>query len=933
MNYEVHLPYLTAPDEFLVRLGALAREQGWGRFFAQDTRLIRLETPSMSPLLVERFTGQEAVNGLFRFEVDCLSPSAHLELEALSGAPVALGLAAENGWRWWHGYVMAAEERGADGGLARYRLTIEPWTAFLALRRNSRIFQDQTVLEAVERLCAGYSMARLRIDARPALPRRAILTQYRETDLAFLRRLLASEGLSCYFEHDPQPLNTAGLDDGLLPPAQHTLVICDSQSDWPACPQPVIRFAGRNAPGQADALQVFAERRAVTVNAVTLAAWDARQVAGVTGADDAPPVNDAVPVLEHYDGRAAQAHDTQAQAERQARLRLHAFALDGHTWHGEGAVRALGAGQGIAVSGHPNILLSRADDNRFTVLSVEHHATNNLPAAGNSPPTHSRYDNRFTAVPADAPIVPHPLPKPGAGGPHNAFVVGVENETLTTGRDHHVKLQFPWQRGVAPHPGGLSDTGTPGDEDGHAPGNERSGTWVRVAEWLAGPDWGASFLPRMGAEVLVEFIDDDLDQPLVTGQLHNGQDTPPWPAGEGSPANHPGVLSGLHLPTLDGQDWNQWQIDDAPGQLRQRLASGYAATQLNLGHLIHQPPTGSTRGAYRGEGFELRTDAWGMLRAHEGLLVSTTARPQGQSTQMDAREATAQLKAAHSLSDTLSQAATRHHALPLTTQPQQHHLDSLTGAHDAPVNGQEAKKAAPGSRTLTDPVERFAQPIIHLDTPSHAVFTTPASTVFFAGEDLSLTSQADTHLAAQHTVSAVSGEATSLFTHDGGIQAIAAHGPLSVQAHSGELEILADDSVTITCVNGEIDVKANKKIVLHCDGAAITLEGPDITLACSEFTVKGVVHGFEGPGKTYTRFPDLPGDKTTGIFKERFRLLNQKTGLPLAQIVYFIELNDGGFLYGKTDEEGFTEHASSITPQIAQIFWGKAARKRIASIG
>ena len=126
---------------------------------------------------------------------------------------------------------------------------------------------------------------------------------------------------------------------------------------------------------------------------------------------------------------------------------------------------------------------------------------------------------------------------------------------FTTERDHQVKLQFAWQRGPVPQAGGLTETGSQLDSKGNAPGNETSGTWVRVAEALSGANWGSNFTPRIGSEV------------------------PPYSAGVDSGVNHAGYLSGIHSHNLEDGGYNQWVVDDTQAQLRMRLASSSAATQ------------------------------------------------------------------------------------------------------------------------------------------------------------------------------------------------------------------------------------------------------------------------------------------------------------------------------------------------------------------
>ncbi|MBT0964264.1 type VI secretion system Vgr family protein, partial [Denitromonas iodatirespirans] len=379
-------------------------------------------------------------------------------------------------------------------------------------------------------------------------------------------------------------------------------------------------------------------------------------------------------------------------------------------------------------------------------------------------------------------------------------------------------------------------------------------TWVRVAEWLAGPNWGSHFLPRIGTDVLVDFIGGDIDRPVIVSQLFTGEDLPPFSAGVDSNANHPGVLSGWTSHNHDS-GFNQWLADDAPGQLRTRLASSATNAQLGLGHLIHHAPLSATRGPWRGSGFELRTDAWLAVRAGEGLLLSASVRSNAISTQMDASEALAQLRAAERTAKTLSDAAGRQGAQALAGNgAQTRFIDTIDpakeGKYTADVGGQPARKAQPGSRSLGEPVERFADPVILAEAPDDIGLTSPASTVFFAAEHLHATVQHDWHLAAAHTLGTTVGQAASWFSHAGGIKSIAAAGRHTLQAHTDALDILADKAATFTSSNTEIRILAKRQIVLKAGQSSVTLSGADITFACpGKFSVKGGGNAFEGPGR------------------------------------------------------------------------------------
>ena len=372
-----------------------------------------------------------------------------------------------------------------------------------------------------------------------------------------------------------------------------------------------------------------------------------------------------------------------------------------------------------------------------------------------------------------------------------------------------------------------------------------------MAEWIAGPNWGSHFLPRIGAEVLVEFAHGDIDQPRITGQLYNGEVAPPFGGGIDGTGNHPGTLSGLHTQSHDGAGTQQWLVDDTPGQLRTRLHTSLADSRLELGYLIDHQDT--SRGGLRGEGVELATEGWGNVHAGQGLLLSTTARTDGTSTQLDIGEAVSQLKGAErtaeALHDTLQQQQVpgfsgndQLTALREAVDPQEQ------GKYSGSVAGQSAMKPDPGSREPGDePVERFADARLIAESPESIAFTTPKSGVAFAGGTLHLTVQHDAQLSAGNTISSISGQHAALYAHAGPVRAIAANGPVSLQAHTGELEVLADKSVTVTATDERIDVLAKEKIVLQAGETRVTLEGGNITFECpGNFTVKGAQGPFRG---------------------------------------------------------------------------------------
>ena len=345
---------------------------------------------------------------------------------------------------------------------------------------------------------------------------------------------------------------------------------------------------------------------------------------------------------------------------------------------------------------------------------------------------------------------------------------------------------------------------------------------------------------------------------------------------------------------------------------------------MGLGHLIQQVPGSAHRGAVRGAGFEAGTQGWATLRAGEGLLVTTSARPgrygSAESTQMDAAEAVAQLRAAQDLAERLGQAARHARALDLAphaeaTRELLRHLDpAQDGAYAGPVHGQDAHKLD-AQRQPGDPVERPAAPSITFDTPCTLAQLSEASIVHYAAEDQAWVAQGDWHEAAAHTASLVACVTASLYTHEGGIQLKAARGPVSVRAHTDRLEILADQDVQILSVNDEIVVQAQQRIELVGGDSAVVLDGAHIDfITPGSFTVKAATHQWEGAAKSDAELPNLPAPELAKNWIELS--LYGHDGTPMRGIEYELTFADGTKRSGALD--GSAQQRAEAVP------WGEA---------
>lgn len=843
---------------------------------SQESRFITFESIIDDDFLIASFEADEGINQETCFNLDCLSPSAFIDLSTLLGQRASIGLAtADGGRRYWQGYVTKARALGADGSLSRYQLVMESSLAFLSLRRNSLIYQDKTPLEIVDQLLADYPQVQWRDDTQEPLAARAITTQYRETDRDFLQRLLADASLSWRIE---QQQDVHPDDEG----PGHTLVIFDSQASLalPSGEPSMLRFHRIAATEKEDAISHFNERLQITPNHFTASQWRNEQIKSIAGsaqaaAGDAAP---ELPGLDHYDSSASHLAFS-SDAQRLAQQRLDALRLSHHQYHGKGAVRTLQAGQRYQLSEHASL-----SGTEFIPLSIHHRATNNLADGLKHTDLNAAtlgkgsYRQHFQAVPVGTPIVPPHCPRPQAPACSTATVVGIADQALTTDRDHQIRLQFFWQRGRAPLAGGQTDTHSAQHPDGHATQDETSATWVPVAEALAGAHQGSSFVPRIGSEVLVEFTLGDIDRPLVVGQLYNGTNLPPFHAGDNSNANHPGSLSGIHTQSLDRGLTASWVLDDAPGQLRQGLSHSLANSRLQLGYLIDQQ--GNHRGQYRGSGIELASNGWLISRAAGGMLVSSSIRHMGQSTQMDTTEAVQQLHAAHQQADSLGAASSQGGGLGLNASdaytPLLASIDpQADGKYTAPANGQPSTKPTENARSGGEPVEAFNTPVMLFDSPDSISVTSAKSSALFAGEHQHLSSQVDSHIAAHASLASVSGDGSGLYAIDGGVNIKANHGPVSLQAHTDQLHIMADKDAKVSAVSGSIKVMAQKSIQLAAGGATITLEGGNITLSApGNFSVNTATHSWLPGGSKPASLPSLPAGLASAVPTPTLKVAN-----------------------------------------------------------
>ena len=833
--------------------------------FTSERRLYEVQGGGdLSELLVEAWSQREELSRPWGLELSAVSLRADLDINAMLGKKLTLQTALADGGKYARsGIVTHASAEDADGGLARYRLSVQPWLALLAHTRRSQVWQERSLVQIVESVFGQYSQhaawawagdTAAHLAASPfsnAEGLRSYTVQYRETDLAFVTRLLTEEGLVYRFEIDEAaPLGHKLVILADTPAAESCPVDRTSATGWGAIAGngavkgSGIRFHRASSREDQDAVQAFGGQRILQAATTTVLSWDykAKKAVATSVPTAAAFGGQNAPHLESYDPSSPYTYATTAQAERGARMQQEALEARHKAWLGRSTVRTFTAGNrfeliestldglGALIQGQGKGQNPTAD-RTFLLTHVTHAGINNLPKdlseriaahlheggadllqpwvddAVRAQARDTGYGNAFQASRSQVPWRPLSQdqtgarlnPKPTVLGTQTATVVGASGQTQASGADEihtdalgRIRIQFHFQSAAG--------QGTEGP--GHDTSN--ASTWVRVLQRYAGAGMGLQYIPRIGQEVLVQFLEGDIDRPLVIGALYNGQGeagTPATPGGKATSADtsafgqssdhHPsaqGNQTGGHSPawhgaspqefTAEGQrnaaalsgiktqefgaaGFNQLVFDDSIGQLRTQLATTQHASQLNLGHLIHQAD--NHRGSFRGLGFELRTDAYGALRAKSGILLSTYGTSQAEPAGDNAAgiALAGQLK---TLGQSFNQGASTHQTVKLaghigSAKASQSSVDDKQAPYSAlhtVLKGMVAEHspdhadsdaAKKNNATANDKLPHSTDPIVAISAKAGLAVVAGQDIQMAAGEGITLASGQDTHWA------------------------------------------------------------------------------------------------------------------------------------------------------------------------------------------
>ncbi|WP_347557782.1 type VI secretion system Vgr family protein [Robbsia sp. KACC 23696] len=819
----------------------------------QQERLLVLTTPLGDGVLIpERMVGHSRLGRQFEFTIDLVSTTPDVPLKTLIAQPISLGIQMpENAYQALHGYVHTARRLGSDGTLTSYQITAASWMHFLKFRRDQRTWNDRSVVDILSDVFDQHPEAagRYRFALSREIPNRSYCRQ-NETDWNFVHRTMEHEG---WFGFWQQAADGSG----------HTLVITDTLTSIDSLTPESVNFYRADIDADVNAFTQWSGTRTLQSTTYTTRTFDYKNPAVRTGAKGTQtptlPTQGALPSqAEVYEYTGSYTYSAQTRGDALSRIRMEEWESRAKRFYGSGAVRGVDAGKRFTLRDHPVHDTDDSGTKEFAIIDVHWSIENNLSVGTtgadyphslqeaiatarasqeSTPGTESaatlgramssalskarggdgngsdgfyfvEIEAQRTSVPFRSPFE-HPKPPATL---ETAIVVTQAGQEVYTDSLNRVRVLFPWDR--------INNQ----DETGSC--------WVRIAQSHAGTGYGHVQQPRAGEEVLIDYIGGDIDRPVIIARLYNGSATPQWHTN--------GLLSGYRSKEYGGTGYNQLVMDDATGQNRTQLYSSSENSHLHLGYLVEHE--GNARGAYLGSGFDLKSDAYGAIRAAQGLYLTTHATSSSQPLAVS--DSTDQLASAETLIERLSQASVSNQAE--TLQAGQDALKTFNNATQYGVAG----GTGTGGNTAgggTGSANGFSSPVMLMGSASGIALATNDSTHVAANKQITLVSGQSTHLAVGKSLVASVVEKISLFVQNAGIKLFAAKGKVEIQAQSDEMALNALKDLTISSANGKIVLTAANEIWIGAKGSYIKINANGIESGtpgtilekCGAFTVEG----------------------------------------------------------------------------------------------
>ncbi|EMO2546807.1 type VI secretion system Vgr family protein [Acinetobacter baumannii] len=883
-----------------------------------------LDASLNSQVFLQRIDGQHYLNQGMTAELICLSTNAHIPLKTFIGVQVAVDQVTDRGSFFrTTGIITGASQGQSDGALTLYKLAISDPTYLWHKRRNSRVFMNKSVKEISEILFQEWQgksplfASSLTLDLsglKQTYDVRPFVMQLNESDYDFLTRLWRSEGISWLI--DEAELTVASNMDNIQP---QKLRLIDDNNQYQALTRRVIRYHRSSATEQFDSMTSLMADRSLQPTSIFVQRWQPDVLQQTDGAGSVQSKhqhstnydNQSLSLEEAWHFSPAWMQDLNGEdgATSASNQQLEKFNQNLSAYYdaqskqfiAKTTVRDTQVGYWFELNEHPEIDQHESTDKEFLIIGKNYYNQNNLPKDLNqqiqtlvqqsdwqASNTDERQANQLILQRRYIPTTPayNPQTHSPVAHPQRAKVVGPEGEEIYVDEWGRIKVRFLFTRSDDhSHDGGAGTNN-----------NDTDSAWIDVLTPWAGEGYGARFLPRIGEIVVINFFNGDIDRPFVMGRVHEAQRQPTKFDNKGKLPDTK-KLSGIRSKEVSGSGFGQLRFDDTPGQISTQLQSSHGASQLNLGKLSH--PKDKAESEDRGEGFELRTDQWGALRAGQGLLVSTHKQDNAKGEHLDAEVAKKQLEGSQTNSKALSDIA---------KNQKTDEIESIEQLKDF-------------ASQIQQQIAKFEKALLLLSSPDGIALSSSEDIHISADAQINQIAGDSINISTQKNVIAHAQNRLSLFAAQSGLKAVAAQGKVEIQAQADALDVLSKLGITISSTDDKVIISSPKEVKITGGSSQITLNGSGIfPKTGGKFQVNAGQHLFMGGASANAGAPELPKAKPMQGALELLRSYGGDNFFK--QNSYKVIDSLGKQITGKLDGNGFAQ-VTGIAPGPAKVVFEK----------
>lgn len=878
--------------------------------FGAQKRAISIQfsnTELNSQIMLQRIDGYHGINDGLSAELICLSTNPYIELKQFIGCQVAIDQVTDAGQLFrTTGIVTGASQGQSDGAFSLYRLTMQDATSLWHKRRNSRVFMNKSVVDIIEVIFKEWQSksplfaSSLQLDTSGLTKTydvRPFSMQSNESDYAYLTRIMREESINWLVDEASYLVasNSQSIE-------AQKLRLIDDNTQFQSLERRTIRYHRSNATEQYDSITSFIAQRQLQPTAIHVQRWQADSLSQEDASGSvvsshqhsALRDNESLSLEQAWNISPAWISDLKGEDQATAssnsqleKLNMHLNqyqALQAKYFTAHSSVRDTQVGYWFQLIDYPELEKNHSQqDKEFLILNKHFYNQNNLPKdiqdqveklltlshwQNSKDSEQERQANEFVVVRRNINVVPEydPLKHRPVAHVQRAKVVS-DGEEIHVDEWGRIKVRFLFTRtDDHAHDGGAGANNTDTDS-----------AWVDVLTPWAGEGYGARFLPRKDEIVVIDFFDGNIDRPFVTGRIHEAQRSPTKFDIKGQLPDTK-KLSGIRSKEVDGSGYNQLRFDDTTGQISAQLHSSHGSSQLNLGNLSHPKDKAESEG--RGQGFELRTDEWGAIRATKGILVTSESSEQAQGEQLTRSNIKENINFHTESNKYFKELASAHEV----DEPDLGSQDSLKEKFDKWNESSDALVALHSESAMIldskESLQLAAKQNIDVSTPKNLQFFTGKSWIAKALDKI------------------------SIFAKHAGIKIKSGEGDVEVAAQKGKMTLSSKQQMHVYSLNDFVRIESGKGILITAGGGYIKIQDGNIEIACPGLMeLKAGQIQTKGGASLSSQLPAMPELKSQ--YDEHF-ILHYPDGEPAKNLKYRITAEDGQVFEGVSGEDGKT---------------------------